>query len=336
MGPQGNRHRRDRDAGADGDARGISARAAAARRAHLRLAAHDDPDRRADRDAQGARAPTCAGPRATSTRRRTMRPPRSPPAAPRCSPIKGETLKDYWDYQHRIFEWGDGGAPNMILDDGGDATLLIHLGLRAEQGETGFISKPTNEEEEVLFAAIKQRLQGQARLVQKECRVHPRRDRRDHDRRAPPLRDAEEGHAAVAGNQRQRQRHQIEIRQSLRLPRVAGRRHPPRHRRDDGRQGRHGRGLRRRRQGLGRLAAPGRLPRHGLRDRSDLRPAGGDGRLRGHDHGRCGAARRHLRHRHRQPRRDHHRAHARDEGPRHRLPISAISTARSRCRRCAT
>ncbi len=72
--------------------------------------------------------------------------------------VKGETLKDYWEYQHRIFEWGDGGAPNMILDDGGDATLLIHLGLRAEQGETGLIAKPTNEEEEVLFAAIKQRL----------------------------------------------------------------------------------------------------------------------------------------------------------------------------------
>jgi adenosylhomocysteinase len=72
--------------------------------------------------------------------------------------VKGETLADYWDYTHRIFEWGDGGSPNMILDDGGDATLLIHLGLRAEQGETGLISKPTNEEEEVLFAAIKKRL----------------------------------------------------------------------------------------------------------------------------------------------------------------------------------
>src|SRR5580704_7165577 len=59
--------------------------------------------------------------------------------------IKGETLKDYWDYQHRIFEWGDGGAPNMTLDDGGDATLLIHLGLRAEQGETGAIQHPANE-----------------------------------------------------------------------------------------------------------------------------------------------------------------------------------------------
>src|SRR6266566_1290319 len=72
--------------------------------------------------------------------------------------IKGETLKDYWDYQHLIFEWDDGGAPNMILDDGGDATLLIHLGLRAEQGEVALISKPANEEEEILFAAIKRRL----------------------------------------------------------------------------------------------------------------------------------------------------------------------------------
>src|SRR5712692_5363081 len=56
--------------------------------------------------------------------------------------VKGESLEDYWDYTHRIFEWGDGGTPNLVLDDGGDATLLIHLGLRAEQGETGLISKP--------------------------------------------------------------------------------------------------------------------------------------------------------------------------------------------------
>ncbi len=72
--------------------------------------------------------------------------------------VKGESLADYWDYTHRIFEWSDGGTPNMILDDGGDATLLIHLGLRAEQGDIGAISKPTNEEEEILFAAIKKRL----------------------------------------------------------------------------------------------------------------------------------------------------------------------------------
>jgi adenosylhomocysteinase len=72
--------------------------------------------------------------------------------------VKGESLVDYWDYTHRIFEWADGGTPNMILDDGGDATLLVHLGLRAEKGDTAFLDKPENEEEEVLFAAIKKRL----------------------------------------------------------------------------------------------------------------------------------------------------------------------------------
>jgi adenosylhomocysteinase len=72
--------------------------------------------------------------------------------------IKGESLKDYWDYTHRIFEWADGGAPNMILDDGGDATLLIHLGYRAERGDARFLESPSNEEEEILYAAIKARL----------------------------------------------------------------------------------------------------------------------------------------------------------------------------------
>src|SRR5215469_12012457 len=72
--------------------------------------------------------------------------------------VKGESLKDYWDYTHRIFEWADGGTPNMILDDGGDATMLIHLGLRAEKGDAKFLDKPGNEEEEVLFASIKRRL----------------------------------------------------------------------------------------------------------------------------------------------------------------------------------
>src|SRR5277367_4243511 len=71
--------------------------------------------------------------------------------------VKGESLKDYWDYTHRIFEWPDGSGPNMILDDGGDATLLMHLGMQAESNPA-VIAKPTNEEEEVLFAAIKKRL----------------------------------------------------------------------------------------------------------------------------------------------------------------------------------
>jgi adenosylhomocysteinase len=72
--------------------------------------------------------------------------------------IKGESLTDYWDYTHQIFQWSDGGTPNLILDDGGDATLLIYLGMRAEAGDTDFLGKPGNEEEEILFAAIKKRL----------------------------------------------------------------------------------------------------------------------------------------------------------------------------------
>jgi adenosylhomocysteinase len=72
--------------------------------------------------------------------------------------VKGESLVDYWEFTHRIFEWADGGTPNMILDDGGDATVLVHLGKRAESGDTAFLEKPGNEEEEVLFAAITKRL----------------------------------------------------------------------------------------------------------------------------------------------------------------------------------
>jgi adenosylhomocysteinase len=72
--------------------------------------------------------------------------------------VKGESLEDYWDYTHRIFEWGDGGVPNMILDDGGDATLLVHYGVRAENGDTAFLDKPVNEEEVAFFGAIKKRL----------------------------------------------------------------------------------------------------------------------------------------------------------------------------------
>src|SRR5690348_1265091 len=72
--------------------------------------------------------------------------------------VKGESLKDYWDYTRKILEWGDGGTPNMILDDGGDATMLVHHGLRAEKGDTTFLDRASNEEEEVFFALIKRTL----------------------------------------------------------------------------------------------------------------------------------------------------------------------------------
>ena len=246
------------------------------------------------------------------------RPP-SPPAGTPVFAVKGESLKEYWDYTHKIFEWGDGGEPNMILDDGGDATLLVHLGVRAEKDAVA----PRQADQRGGGGPLRLDQAGPARqspagtpssatAIQGVTEETTTGVHRLYEM-------AEGGQAAVPRHQRQRLRHQVEVRQPLRLPRIAGRRHPPRHRRDDGRQGGDGRGLRRRRQGLGRLAAPGRLPRHGLRDRSDLRPAGGDGRLRGRDHGGCRPARRHLRHRDRQRRRHHARPHAGDEAPRHRL-----------------
>jgi adenosylhomocysteinase len=71
--------------------------------------------------------------------------------------VKGETLEQYWEYTHRIFEWPDGGYSNMILDDGGDATLLLHLGAKAES-DPSCITHPASEEETCLFNAIKAKL----------------------------------------------------------------------------------------------------------------------------------------------------------------------------------
>jgi adenosylhomocysteinase len=111
--------------------------------------------------------------------------------------FKGETLVEYWDYAHKIFEWSDGGYPNLILDDGGDATLLTVLGPKAEQ-DASILDNPQNEEEEALYAVMKRG--------------------RDHDGRASALSTGRKGRTAVPGDQRQRQRHQVEVRQSLWLP----------------------------------------------------------------------------------------------------------------------
>ncbi|MBT8423312.1 MAG: adenosylhomocysteinase, partial [Gammaproteobacteria bacterium] len=71
---------------------------------------------------------------------------------------KGETLDEYWEYTHRAMEWSDGGAPNRILDDGGDATLLLILGAKAEQ-DASILDNPGSEEEVALFKSIKKRLE---------------------------------------------------------------------------------------------------------------------------------------------------------------------------------
>jgi len=83
--------------------------------------------------------------------------------------VKGETLDDYWDYTHRIFEFGEGKGPNMILDDGGDATLLVHLGIKTEK-DPSVLSKPSSDEEVSLFKAIKQRKPGWYSQIAKEIK----------------------------------------------------------------------------------------------------------------------------------------------------------------------
>jgi adenosylhomocysteinase len=108
--------------------------------------------------------------------------------------IKGESLKTTGTTPTSIFEWADGGTPNMILDDGGDATMLVHLGLRAEKGDTAFLDKPDNEEEEeCFFAADQEAPEGKARLVRRDRQEHQGRHGRDHHRRASPLQMAEGG-----------------------------------------------------------------------------------------------------------------------------------------------
>ena len=142
-------------------------------------------------------------------------------------------------------------TPNMILDDGGDATLLLHLGARAEK-DASVIAKPGSEEETCLFNSIKAKLA---------------KDPTWYSTRLPKVMGVTEEtttgvhrlyqmaqgrHAQVPGDQRQRLGHQEQVRQPVRLPRVAGGRHQARHRRDGRRQGRGRRRLRRRGQGLAR------------------------------------------------------------------------------------
>ena len=286
--PQGDRDRRDRDARPDGAARRVRRDEAAEGRPHLRLAAHDDPDRRADRDAVALGAQV----RWASCNIFSTQDHAAAAIAAAGVPVfavKGETLEDYWTYTDRIFDF-EGGA-NMILDDGGDATMYILTGARVEEGETDLIENPDSEEAEYFFAQIRKRMKASPGWFVQAAPRHPRRLRGDHHRRPPPLPADGEGPPALPGDQRQRQRHEVEVRQQVRLQGVARRRHPPRHRHDDGRQGRRRPRLRRRRQGLGRLAPRRRRPRHGDRGRPDLRAAGGDGRLRGRYPGRGGAAR---------------------------------------------
>ncbi len=230
MGAQGDRHRRDRDARADGAARGIRREPAAGRGTDHRLPAHDDPDRGADRD---------------------------PGAARRQRPL--ELVQHLFDPGSR--RRGDRGAR--------------HPGVRLEGRDRGGIRvvhradavRPRRVEAEHGARRRRRRHQDHPRGPSRTARRHPRHLGGDDDRGAPALRDDAGRDAEGAGVQRQRQRHQVEIRQPLRRAREPGRRHQARHRRDAGRQGGGGVRLRRCRQGLGgEPAKPGRA-RYGHRDR---------------------------------------------------------------------
>ena len=152
---------------------------------------------------------------------------------------KGETLEEYWWCTEQALTWPDGEGPNMILDDGGDATLLVHKGVEFEKA--GAVPDPGSAESEefrVVLETLQRSLEADPqRWTRIAARDHGRH-RGDDDRRPAPLPARRDRRPAVPGDQRQRLGDEVEVRQPLRLPPLAGRRDQPRHRRDDRRQGR--------------------------------------------------------------------------------------------------
>ena len=199
--------------------------------------------------------------------------------------IKGETLEEYWDYADRIFDFADTrsddmpGMCNMILDDGGDATMYILIGARVEAGETDLIETPQSEEEEYLFAQIKKRLAANPGWFTKQRHAIKGVSEETTTGVHRLYELYEKGPPALPGDQRERFGHQVEIRQQVWLQGIAGGRNPPRHRHDDGRQDRCRLRLWRCGQRLSRFAARRRCPGQGYRNRSDLRAASRYGRF---------------------------------------------------------
>ena len=232
--------------------------------------------------------------------------------------VKGETLAEYWDYTHRIFEWADGGYSNMILDDGGDATLLLHLGARAEK-DASLISKPGSEEETCLFASIKAKLA-----------IDPTW----YSKRLAAIKGVTE--ETTTGVHRLYQMHE---RGELKFPGINVNDSVTKSKFDNlyGCRESLVDGIKRATDvmiagkvaviagygdvGKGSCTSHARAVRAsvGHRNRPDLRAAGRDGRLPRRDHGIRRRQGRHLRHRHRQLPRHHPRPHGEDEKPGHRV-----------------
>ena len=205
MGPQGTHHRRDRDARPDGDARGIRAEAGAQGRPHRRLAAHDDPDRRADRDADRARRRRAlgllqhlfdAGPRRRRGRRQRRAGVRDQGREPRR--LLGIHPQDFRMGRRRHAEHDPRRRRRRHAADPSRRPRREGRHQvprwRDQRGGRGAVRRDQEAAE------------GQEGLLHRVRQEHQRRHRGDHHRRAPALRDAEEGHAAVARHQRQRQR----------------------------------------------------------------------------------------------------------------------------------
>ncbi len=263
---------------------------AAQRRAHRRLAPHDHPDGGPHRDSPRARSRSPVGelqhlldpgPRGRRGRRRSrMGLPRIR-KGPSVFAWKGESLPEYWWCTMQAFLWPDGKGPNMLLDDGGDATLLVHKGVEVENaGKAPSPETADNEEFRVVLTLLGQVLEERKGFWTGDRREHQGRKRGNDDRRPPPVSHGEEGLASLPGVQRERLGHQEQIRQHLRLPAFARGRNPE----GDGRHalGKARLGLRlwRRRKGLRPGALRAALPGGGDRDRSHLRAPGVHGRFR--------------------------------------------------------
>ena len=319
--PQGDPPRRARDARPDGAAQALRRRRSRSPAPHHGLAAHDRADRRADRDADRARRRRALGElqhlldAGHAPRRRSpsaVPKPAAPPPTRSGTPVfawKGETLDEYWWCTVEALMWPDGSGPTHDRRRRRRRDAVRAQGARVREGRQGPGVQPRQGSGRVGRHSrdAAQGAEGASRRVVEDRPRHQGRQRRDDHRRAPPLRDDRGEHAAVPGDQRQRLGDQEQVRQPLRLPPLADRRPEPRQRRDARRQGRGGVRLRRRRQGLRPGAQGPGLPRDRHRDRSDLRAAGGDGRLPGDDDRGRDRDRRHLHHRDRQQEHHHRR-----------------------------
>ncbi len=275
------------------------------------LAAHDRADRRADRDPGRPRGRGALGllqhllhpgrGRGRRGGRARTAAPTSPPVS-RCSPGRVRRSRSTGGARRRSCSWPDGAGPNMILDDGGDATLLVHKGREWEQPVSSPRPQQDDPEEwKVILETVRGTLAEDPTLWTRVVRRHPRGDRGDHDRCAPALPAARGRQAALPGDQRQRLGHQVQVRQQVRRPAQPDRRAEPGDRRADRWQGRLVCGFGDVGKGCAEaLARPGR-PRRGHRDRPDLRAAGRDGGLPGRAPGGRPGQGRLLHHHHRVP-----------------------------------